>query len=182
MDNSLAKQFSNFLPLVISTANQIVKQAHLNYPPGLISSWENILATSNPGFVHPLDAVDSPNNNIDSPCQQLEPDLRVVFKNKIMEYCNKNKIDIELPDKIVELVFDNFEPESGKIILPDLTSNEPTINFFTTLLRNIQLIIQMSLKPLNVEFVLVIDHFLRILKFSKVGAIHHFHFSCEETI
>ena len=132
MDNSLAKQFSHFLSSGdYRSANQIVKQARaLNYPVGLISSWENLLATTNSGFVHPLDAVASPESNVDSLCQPFAPDLRGVFENKISEYCRKNDLDSNLVDKIVELVFDNFELDTGKIILPDLTSNDPTVNLF----------------------------------------------------
>ena len=111
MDNSLAKQFSHFLSSGdYRSANEIVKQARtLNYPVGLISSWENLLAKTNPGFVHPLDAVSSPESIVDSPSQQLSADLRDVFANRIAEYCRKNNLDSNLIDKIVELVFDNFE-------------------------------------------------------------------------
>ena len=105
MDNSLAKQFSHFLSSGdYRSANQIVKQARaLNYPVGLISSWENLLATTNSGFVHPLDAVASPESNVDSLCQPFAPDLRGVFENKILSTA-ENDLDSNLVDKIVELV------------------------------------------------------------------------------
>ena len=164
MDNSLAKQFSHFLSSGdYRSANQIVKQARaLNYPVGLISSWENLLATKNSGFVHPLDAVASPESNVDSLCQPFAPDLRGVFENKISEYCRKNDLDSNLVDKIVELVFDNFELDTGKIILPDLTSNDPTVNLFHYSVKEYST--DNPDVPEAVErgvCVSVIDHFLR---------------------
>ncbi len=164
MDNSLAKQFSHFLSSGdYRSANQIVKQARaLNYPVGLISSWENLLATTNSGFVHPLDAVASPESNVDSLCQPFAPDLRGVFENKISEYCRKNDLDSNLVDKIVELVFDNFELDTGKIILPDLTSNDPTVNLFHYSVKEYST--DNPDVPEAVErgvCVSVIDHFLR---------------------
>ena len=132
MDNSLAKQFSNLISSGdFHAANQIVQQARtLNYPVGLITSWENILATKNPGFVHPLDSVASPKTYDGSSCQELDDDLREAFKNIVAEYCLKNHLEADLTEKIVELVFENFEPSTGKIILPDLTSDDPTVNLF----------------------------------------------------
>ena len=36
---------------------------------------ENLLATSNSGFAHPLDAVATPNTVIYAPSQRLDPEL-----------------------------------------------------------------------------------------------------------
>ena len=132
MNNPLAKQFSKFFSSGdFYAANQIIEQARtLNYPDVLISSWANRLATSCPGIFHPLDAVSIPNQDSYKPILQLDPNLRVIFANNLLEYCKKNALDLSLIDQIVELVFDNFDLATGKIILPDLTSNQPTINLF----------------------------------------------------
>ncbi|ABB33970.1 rhamnan synthesis F family protein [Synechococcus sp. CC9605] len=164
MDNSLAKQFSHFLSSGdYSSANQIVNQArNLNYPVGLISSWENLLAKTNPGFVHPLDAVVSQEYNVDNLCSELTPDLRAVFEEKISEYSKKNNIDSNLIDKIVELVFDNFQIDTGRIIIPDLTSNDPIANLFHYSVKEYS--IDNPDVPEAVDrgvCVSVIDHFLR---------------------
>ena len=164
MDNSLAKQFSEFFDSGdFHAANQIIKQARsLSYPSGLISSWENLLATSNSGFSHPLDAVATPNTVTYAPSQQLDPELRVSLKNKITEYCKKNDLDSALVEKIVELIFDNFDLETGRILLPDLTATKPLAHLFHYSVKEYS--IDNPDVPKAVErgvCTSVIDHFLR---------------------
>ena len=132
MNNPLAKQFSKFLSSGdFYAANKIIEQARtLNYPDVLIKSWVSRLASSCPSLLHPLDAVSSPNQDIYKPILQLDPNLRGIFTDNLLEYCKKITLDLSLIDQIVELVFDNFDLATGKIILPDLTSNKPTINLF----------------------------------------------------
>ena len=62
MNNSLGNQFSKFLSDEdFYAANEIIKQARaLNYPSGLINSWETSLANLEPGIRHPLDSVQEP--------------------------------------------------------------------------------------------------------------------------
>ena len=111
MNNSLNNQFSSFLAAKdFDAAANVIKQARsLNYPIALIGSWENCLAMLNPGYIHPLDIVEAPNKEVHNNSQNLDPNLRSIFKDRISQYCAKNKLDLSLPEKIVELTFDNFD-------------------------------------------------------------------------
>ena len=132
MNNSLNNQFSSFLAAKdFDAAANVIKQARsLNYPIALIGSWENCLAMLNPGYIHPLDIVEAPNKEVHNNSQNLDPNLRSIFKDRISQYCAKNKLDSSLPEKIVELTFDNFDFTTGQLIIPDLTSSEPISNLF----------------------------------------------------
>ena len=104
----------------------------------------------------------TPNTVIYAPSQRLDPELRVALKNKITEYCKKNDLDLALVEKIVELIFDNFDLETGRILLPDLTATKPLAHLF-----------HYSVKEYSIDYHVfpkffesgvctsVIDHFLR---------------------
>ena len=131
MNNSLGKQFSEFLSSGdFHSANQVIKQARiLNYPYVLINSWENSLDKLEPGLRHPLDTVQEPNTaNDDSLDTQLDPSLREIFQDNIKEYCLTNNISLDLVDQIVEQMFDNLDLSTGKMLVPDMTANEPNKN------------------------------------------------------
>ena len=130
MNHSLGKQFSQFLSSGdFHAANQIIKQARsLSYPHVLINSWENSLDKLEPGFRHPLDSVEEPTLNEYSLVFQLDPALREVFKNNIIEYCSNNNISLNIVDNIVDNVFNGIDQDSGKILVPDMTANEPDKN------------------------------------------------------
>ena len=43
----------------------------------------------------------------------------------------ENKIEINSIDEVVDLVFNNLDPQIGKILIPDLTSYEPFSNLIS---------------------------------------------------
>ena len=81
MNNSLGNQFSKFLSDEdFYAANEIIKQARaLNYPSGLINSWETSLANLEPGIRHPLDSVQEPNQGDENLSLQLDQNLISTF-------------------------------------------------------------------------------------------------------
>jgi len=130
MENSLGKQFSAFISSGdLFAANQIIKQARsLNYPYGLINSWEASLASLEPGLRHPLDSVQEINQGNENLCFKLDQDLKKAFEANLTEYFVANSINLGLVNKIVELTFDNFDLSSGEMLVSDLTSCNPDKN------------------------------------------------------
>ena len=129
MNNSLAKQFSKFLSdRDFYAANEIIKKARaLDYPYGLINSWETSLANLEPGIRHPLDSVQEPDQGDQNLCLQLDQNLKETFQANLTEYCVENDISVDLAVKIAGQTFDNFDQNSGEMLVPDLTATDPSI-------------------------------------------------------
>ena len=126
MNNSLAKQFSKFLSdRDFYAANEIIKKSRaLDYPYGLINSWEPSLANLEPGIRHPLDSVQEPDQGDQNPCLQLDQNLKETFQANLTEYCVENDISVDLAVKIAGQTFDNFDQNSGEMLVPDLTATD----------------------------------------------------------
>lgn len=130
MNNSLGKQFSIHLNSGdFDAAIQVIKQARsLNYPNALINFWENSLTKLDPGVRHPLDSAQDNNIQNQSLSLELGQNLKENLRKNIIQYFQENNISISLIDEVVDLIFKNVDLIEGKILVPDLTSNEPTKN------------------------------------------------------
>ena len=164
MNNSLGNQFSKFLSSGdFYSANQIIKKARsLNYPYGLINSWENSLSRLEPGLRHPLDSATETAQNFQHRSFQLNENLKEVFQHNLVEFCSQYGINKDLIKKIVDQMFDNLNIESGEMLIPDLTSIEPNKNLLNYSLHqylidspDISEAVHRGLVPSE------IDHFLR---------------------
>ena len=130
MKKSLGKQFSLHLSNGdFNAAIGVIKQARsLNYPNALINYWENSLSKLEPGFRHPLDYAQDSNTNNNKLSLKLGPNLRKEFRNHIYKYCTENNIGIDIINRVVDITFANLDLIDGKIVVPDLTANNPTKN------------------------------------------------------
>ena len=111
MDGLLSTKFNNFIESEnYDGAYKIIKQAiNLEYPSGLINIWKRRLDQLETTHRHPLDYAPEPtiNDSIFSCPPGLE--LRRCFRANIEGYFIKNKIEINLTDQIVDLVFNNLD-------------------------------------------------------------------------
>ena len=107
MDGLLSKSFNNLIESEnYDAAHKIIKQAiSLGYPSELINTWKRRLDQLEITHRHPLDYAPEPtiNDSIFSCPPGLE--LRRCFRANIEGYFIKNKIEINLTDQIVDLVF-----------------------------------------------------------------------------
>lgn len=130
MTNPLGKQFSDHLASGnFNAANQVIKQARsLNYPKALINVWNHSLAKLEPGFQHPLESAQEAEINNLSMGFQLGPNLKENLKNNMTEYFKENNISLDQINDNINLIFENIDLTTGKILVPDLTANNPNLN------------------------------------------------------
>ena len=127
MNNSLGKQFSDFLSSEdFDAANQIIKKAKiLNYPHVLINFWENSLAKIESGARHPLDSATDPKQDNDNLYVKLNKNAKEEFQLNLANYCSVNNLNTNEVGKIFEQIFESLGSKNGTMMLPDLTSNDP---------------------------------------------------------
>ena len=85
--------------------------------------WENAHDKLEPGIRHPLDSVQEPNQG--EICVFSLTESKKCSDN-LAQYCIENDIDVELVDKIARQIFDNYDSNSGAMLVPDLTSMDPS--------------------------------------------------------
>ena len=127
MDDLLSKQFNNFVQLQqFDSAYQTIKRAiYLQYPIELINLWKKRLYQLENTYRHPLDfSPDFVKDNTGISCN-MRPNIRQIFRSKVEDFFEKNKIKDNATSQIVDFVFRNLDLEIGTILIPDLTSREP---------------------------------------------------------